>query len=315
MGDRTIVAIGCSTDRDYNFLAPLTALLWRERIGHEPLLLFVGSEDEWKADRRLSVCLNAVVEQGFTHVFMGRLDGHPDHTLAQNCRQHAAALARVADETWIMPGDADLWPLRRGFYHRHPDTGFKAVLYYANGDHFQGKETTLDRTARGLGCQTLPTCHVAMRAADWRAIYDLTEDDIVGSVKRTLAAWFAMRAAGQDANMVRWMSDQQIMTEALCQQRWFPSGPLPPGNGAIVAGMVLVVNRRGHPPVDRIDRSMLETWAQPIEIDRWTDAHLHKAPDSDAHWADELAILRATLPDRAAWADAYRARYVEAAAK
>jgi hypothetical protein len=312
VSDRTIVAIGCSTDRDYNFLAPLTALLWRERIGHQPLLLLVGSEDEWRADRRLSVCLAAITSNGFAHVFMGRLDGHPDHTLAQNCRQHAAALSTIAPNTWIMPGDADLWPLRRDFYHCHPGTLFKAVLYYANGDHFQGKEVTLDRAARGLGCQTLPTCHVAMRASDWRAIYGLTEGDIVGSVKRTLAGWFAGRADGQDANMVRWMSDQQIMTEALCQQRWFPNGPLPSQYGAVVAGMILVVNRHGHPPVDRIDRSVPGTWTQPIELDRWTDAHLHKAPDSDAHWANELAILRAALPAHAEWADDYRRLYVEA---
>lgn len=327
---RTVIALGCSTDRDYNFLLPLTALLWREHIGHHPLALLVGDEFEWFSNPRTRVALDALDRFQISRKWLGHLPGYPDHTLAQNCRQHAAAVETIFPSSWVMPADADLWPLRKEFYQAHvnaaPDT--KAVIYYSNGDHFQGKKITLERAAKGLPCQTIPTCHVAMRAETWRQVYGISattphyqvipNGDVTAAVKHTLDTWFAKRQTSEthDANMVRWMSDQQIMTEKLCEQEWFPEG-VPPddrfANSAVYGkNGVYFVPRRGHPPVDRLDRSHPQAWRAPFNPNQWTDAHVHKAPDSPEHWETLLPIVGALLPKHAAWAKEYHRRYVEA---
>lgn len=311
MSDKTTVVIGCSLDRDYNFLLPLTCLLWRDLVGYRPLALLVGAEADWEARPHCQVAVDALGLHDIPHAFIGRAAGYPDHTTAQNCRQHAAALERIesadpgrrllGDEEWIMPADADLWPIRPAFYHQHEGTPHKAVLYYANGDHFQGKKTTLERAAMGLGTQTIPTCHAVMRAGDWRRIYGLIPGDVAGSIKQSLDAWLPSRT-GREASFSLWMSDQQLMTEALCQQFWFPS-------------QVHMIERRGHPPIDRLCRSVPSYWGTG-EFDplKWTDAHMPKSPDSTENWKDALLIVDALLPHHSAWARAYHEEYARRAA-
>jgi hypothetical protein len=283
--------------------------LWR-RVGFNPIVLLVGSREEWLASPRLRVTADALLHHAVEHQFLGRIDGYPDHTLAQNCRQHAGALP-FDDGDWLMPADADLWPLNVNFYRRFVQDHFRLVMLYSNGDHFQGKEVTLDRTSRGLGSQTIPTCHVAMRVRDWRAIYQPVAGDVAASVKKSLDAWMPSRVSteGYNANMALWMSDQQLMTVALCQQPWFPSGPPPQGEGAHAVstpgGTVLFVNRRGHPPVDRLDRSHAEDWAS-SDVSRWVDAHVHRDPFSDEHWSSLHKLIEQTVPEHAAWAQEYR---------
>ncbi len=103
MTDRTVVAIGCSTDSDYNFLLPLTCLLWRDHIGHQPFALLIGSEAEWQENPRLKVALHALDQHRIAHVWLGHLSRYHDATLAQNCRQHAAACTSIFLDSWVMP--------------------------------------------------------------------------------------------------------------------------------------------------------------------------------------------------------------------
>lgn len=314
--DRTVVVIGCSTDRDYCFPLPITCLLWYDVVGYRPLAMLVGAEEDWLALPRAKLTLEALRHHGVSHRFIGRTEGYELHTTAQNCRQHAAALSFISDDAWIMPADADLWPLRRIYYHQHEGTKHRAVLYYANGDHFEGKDITLARTAKGWASQTIPTCHAVVRAADWRAMYQPIVDDVPGSIKKTLDAWLPSRTPvpGYDRGMFIWMSDQQVMTEGLCQQPWFPHGAPPAEMGPRVSGSVLFINRRGHPPVDRLCRSVdggakSVIWQEPPDPSKWIDAHIHKAPDSEAHWATLLPIIDALAPQHSEWARKYREEF------
>lgn len=299
--DKTLVVIGSSQDKDYSFLLPITCMLWNDVIGLFPVPLLVGTQDEWVVDPCLSLVYRAIMTRGGMHPqFIGRAEGYPDHTTAQNCRQHAAALD-IPDDTWIMPADADLWPLKRDFYHQHEGTQYRAVSLYANGDHFQGKENVLERSAQGLGTQTLPTCHLTMRAKDWRAIYNPIPGDIAGSIKKTLDAWLPTRVdvPGYDKGFHLWMSDQQLMTVALCKQPWFPGG-------------VKFVGRRGHPPVDRLDRCHINDWAMPFDPTRWTDAHVHKSPYLPGMWSTLLKVIDGMMPQHSEWARKYHADYTKA---
>ncbi len=302
MTEKTVVAIGSSTDKDYCFMAPLAALFWREHIGYQPLLMLVGKADEWLANPSLAVVFDAIEKFRFGCRFIGRAEGYPDHSTAQNCR-HVATALDIPDDTWVMPSDADLLPLRKYFYHQHEGTtNYRAVSYYSNGDHFVSKENVLERASQGLGTQTIPTCHVAMRAKDWRAIYQPLAGDVAGSVKKLLDAWMPTRVAveGYDLGMHLWMADQQIMTVALCKQPWFPSG-------------MYNIPRHGHPPIDRLDRCHPDDWARKFDIARWTDAHVHKAPFRDGIWSTMLKIIDAVVPQHSAWAREYRDEFVAAA--
>ncbi len=324
MSTRTVVAIGCSTDADYNFLLPLTCLFWREHIGHQPFALLVGTEAEWRGNPRLTVALDALYEFSIPKKWLGHLIGadsessYADAQLAQNARQHAAAAA-IADEDWIMPADADLWPLRREAYHYHVGTSlWRAVVApYANGDHFIGKSHFLKAVAEGRRSQTIPTCHVVMRAKDWREVYGLGalsdgDGDVTGAVRRTLDAWFK-RFPRDTFN--EWMSDQDILTAKLCDQPWFPDGAPPFEGGAVTvgAGGVLMVTRPGHPPIDRLCRSVLGPWMEDFNLSRWTDSHVFKNPTAPEHWDKLLPIVEAVLPQKYwAWAMNYHKAYVEA---
>lgn len=299
MKEHTTVVIGCSTTEDYAFLLPLTCLLWRELVGYEPLALLVGSRAVWSSFPHGALVLATLEEHRIAHEFLPVVLGYPDHTIAQNCRQHAVALDRFQPSDWIVPSDADLWPLRRSFYHQHEGTSYRVVCYYSNGDHFNltNKDEILALAERGLGSATLPTCHVAMRAGDWSALYQPKRGDVSGSIKRSLETWLPSRT-GRPASMSLWMSDQQLMTEKVCQQPWFPAH-------------ALMIERIGHPPMDRLDRSH-SPWPKVIEPEQWTDAHMHRTPWSDVRWEDCLNLVKTFLPERTGVAQAYHRAWVRA---
>lgn len=308
---RTVVAVSSSTDAEYNFLAVLTCIFWRDVVGHDPLALLVGSEAEWCATPRLKVALDALNEHEIPRAWLGHLNGYKDAQLAQNARQHAA-VTLASDDTWLFPADADLWPLREEPYQHHVGSNHRVAIFpYWNGDHFVGKTAFLKAVALGKRSQTIPTCHVAMRAKDWRKIYNLIPgQDIGAAVKRTLDNWFA-RFPKDDFNV--WMSDQDILTWKLCLQEWFPDGTPPHHDPGIHAsGDVLFVGRRGHPPVDRLCRSVPSLWQLPFDPNMWVDAHLPKNPTTPEHWAQLLPIIEAMLPQHADFARKYHKTYTEA---
>lgn len=311
---QTSIAIGCSTDSEYCFPLIFSALLWREHIGHLPLLFLVGTEDEWRSNKRLAVALAALDEHQVSRIWLGRLRGYPDATLAQNSRQHAAAVFdgryQISSDAWLVPADADIWPLRREFYQAHVDGKHLTCVYFWNGDHWTSKASVLGKVTAGQRFQTIPTCHVAMRAKTWRDVYGLTPgESITEAVERTLGRWFE-RFPRNDFNV--WMSDQDIMTHHLCSQPWFPTGRPPEDGNAHVNGEVLFVGRSGHPPRDRLDRAHPRDWERPFAPTQWTDAHVHKTPASLEHWAQLLPIIEFVLPKYTSWARKYHQDYLEA---
>lgn len=273
----TRAVLGCSHWRDYQFLLPMTALCWRERIGIEPVCLLTGNWDNPRG-RVTKGYLRALEVE--THE-LGSLEGYEDSTFAQNCRQHAAALP-FPDEAWLMLSDADLWPIYREFYHQHEDFPGKFTLYYANGDHYQ----------------SFPTCHQTARAKDWRELYRLKPNgDVAGQCKWTLDGYILPRIAGKtpaEAGWVAWMSDQWSSSEKIKAAPWFPGG-------------TRQIERAGHPPVDRIDRSVWPTG--PLSITGMVDAHMPKAPNEETYWPKVRELLGLLLPARVATYSAFRDAY------
>lgn len=272
----THVAIGANSVRDYQFLAPLSALLWKERIGFHPIV--ITCDDEW-FNNRGKVVKEAMAELEIDTIHLQSSKVYASHTLAQNCREFASCLP-IADEEWIMPSDADLWPIQKEFYHAHENNGARGTLYYANGDHYQ----------------TYPTCHVTLKARDWRSLgYGPIGKDLTESVEVAVTAWLrddAPHWPWKDRNFAIWMSDQALITDRLRRATWHDE--LKP------------VERHGHPPSTRIDRTV---W-RPMKADD-VDAHIQRAPDEPHVWPNVLQLFTQLLPKRGAWAAAYHQKYWE----
>lgn len=310
----TIVAIGCSPDADYAFLAPLTALLWRDVVGHVPRLFLVGpgadgGRASW-ASGKAKIALDALRHHEIDHRFVGPVEGVAYPQVAQNVRHHAAADPTIPDDQWIMLADADLWPLRAQFYRQHVDTNFKAVLLYANGDHFEGKAKTLAVHDSGGSFQSIPTCHVTMRAKDWRELYDIPYGEMEKSVLNAMTRGLRpIRDLHQDQKgWIDWMSDQWYVTERLCRQEWFPEVSMNDKNvdGVFDEGQVRFVTRRGHAPINRLCRSVVASWSKNYDPSLWVDAHVHKKAHLDDVWEVVRPVVAAHLPQHLDWADEYQ---------
>lgn len=315
---KTIVCVGSSLTPDYCYLVPIVAHAWRDVVGFEPRIFLIGSREEWMSKKYSASVVSELQGSRVDHRFVARplYGGWQDSTLAQNVRQHAACDTTIPADTWLMMTDVDLLPLRREFYHLHDESPHKAVLLYSNGDHFQGRDETLRRAALGEDYQSIPTCHVIMRAKTWREVYKYAKlGDVSASMSATLDAWLKPKiTAGADPGWCSWMSDQRIVTEYLCAQPWFPNDTsmVDKNQNAIhPIGEVLFVTRRGHAPEDRLDRGYTDEWKiRPYPIGRWTDAHLHKTPYSDEHWADLIPLLQAHVPQHVEWMQRYRDKFV-----
>jgi hypothetical protein len=309
MKDRTLVAIGCTTDSDYSSLLPLTCLLWREVVGFQPLALLVGDAAKWQANSKAKVALDALDELNIARLFVTPQGDFTEVTMSQCCRLRAAALDFIGDDDWIIPGDADLWPLRKEFYQRHEGTNYKLVSYYWNGDHFLTKQVFRERIEQKRRAQTIPMCHAAMRAKTWREFFVPDVKDVSLATHRSLTSWFASYPRN-DLNT--WMADQDILTDGLCRQKWFPNGRPNEDGGTYACGDVLFVGRKGHPPVDRLDRENFPKCTLVVPVDsRLVDAHLPRSPLSE-HWPVISVLFGMFAPRHATWTSTYRERVVNA---
>jgi len=109
----------------------LTVLAW-ERIGFKSIVAIIGSRCEWVNDPALRVILNRLeVDRGAAVIFVeAELENRV--MLSQTIRIFASNLkdfpARGGD--YLMTGDADQWPLRRG--HFIPRRGHQLVILHGN---------------------------------------------------------------------------------------------------------------------------------------------------------------------------------------
>lgn len=269
----THVAIGANEIRDYEFLAPLSALIWRDRIGFVPIVMLVPSKD--RLQRRTLICIDALRELEIATKVVQPVTAWETGRTAQQCRELVGCLD-LPDDDWAMPTDADLWPIKFEYYQKHYAHPGQVVSYYSNGDHYQ----------------TLPTCHVTMQLKKWRQLYGVkVGDDITAAVERNCNEWLPTRRWQiWDVGFAMWMADQAIVSEKV----------------EALPEKYVRIERHGHPPVDRIDRG---NW-QPL-TDSIVDAHLLRPSDQEPHWPKIRELFGKLVPQHLSWADNYRAAYIQ----
>jgi len=291
--------IGSTLDHDYSFLSVIAALCWRERIGYEPSLFLVGTEEDWRSHRYGSVVLKAADDRSIHKVFVDRIQGVEDKTVAQCCRQYAAC-HDFADSDYLMPSDADLLPIRKEFYHQHDPEKHPIALFYANA--YIGEEET-----------HWPSCHTPMLAGTWREVMGLEIGRMSECMRRNfeeyglpdkMKAWEAECAAAKAANRPAdskffwpvWFTDELVVSKKIKQSQYYPS-------------RVLKIVRDGHPPKDRLDRS---SWPFFCDVNRYADSHSLRPGWSAPNWPRLAPFLKKLLPAHATWLDWYRVEFREA---
>lgn len=289
--------ISLNEGRDYAFSAPFAALFWRDVIGYEPLVLLVEDEVYWRAQGRYCpLVLDTLRELSLDVRFVGHVEGYETARIGQNARQHASVYDDVAADTWLMMTDADLWPLNRDYHRQHETADAKAVALNGNLDNFMGKGPALERIARGVRFQTLPTCCITMRASEWRDCYGLTVGEpIAPALKRNMDAWKKFFIDNGEKtpgakNFDMWLFDQDLVTYNLVRQSWFDD-------------RVKIIARPN--PMRRLDRG---DWTM-CAIGDALDSHIFKAPDKLDNWAKLREVVGYYLPQRIAWADEFRNRF------
>jgi hypothetical protein len=297
---RTVVIGACSNARDYSFCSPLAALLWREVVGYESRWYLIGTGADWVTPPRNLAVRKMFELLDLRYELVELIEGgYEVGTQAQNIRHHVAASSHWDEDTWLMLTDADLFPLKRDWYHQHEGCSSLAVSYYSNGNNFISKENVLAIAAQQGEYQDLPTCHLTMRVKTWRDLFGNAGMSPRDSMKRVLDAWLKPRMEGKipsAAGWQAWMSDQRVTTEKLCRADWFPN-------------QALLIERKGQPPVDRLDRAHPSDW-QNLDVSKWLDCHTIRPADQDPHWAKVRPIFAHLVPSFMDKIDAYRESFV-----
>lgn len=304
----TVVVMGCTVEPDYSFPLPLASLLWRDVIGYPVRLFLVGTSDQW--EHEAPECLAALRHHGLWHLFVPQIEGYSAVAVAKHVRQHAACLSDFGADEWIMPSDADLFPIRRDYFHQHEGRPERAVLYFSNGDEFKSADAAVTGIAEHRRFPTLPMCHTTMRAREWRDVWQFHADDLIGSMRHTFerCGVGAPIPAPIDETPDGWAwwldSDQRVSTALLSAQAWFsPRGV-----------RMLWRSKVGGPPDDRLDRANLSKWPQVVSAaglaDQWVDAHIPRAPHLEENWALLRPIVEALMPQHAAWVRGYQRRWL-----
>lgn len=274
--------VSSSAWRDYQFPLPITALLWREVVGIEPVCLLVG---DWTEHKRSKVTAEALFHHGIKFLPLGSIAGYEDPNFSQNCRQHAAADRMFKPEDYLITSDADLWVLSKEWMQRG-DRSKMFVSWYANGDHYQ----------------SLPTCHIGATTATWRRIMKIEPyEDIQSATKRSLDEWLKPRIEGKgpsDAGWVSWMSDQWRTTEVI-KNEVFRDGKW--------TDDIQLIERVGHSPLDRLDRGC---WVDNPDYTKYLDSHILRPADQPEFWPRIRALIAHFLPKHMDWVDQYHADYL-----
>ncbi|HEY2899209.1 MAG TPA: hypothetical protein VGL59_01450 [Polyangia bacterium] len=272
---RRIAVLSATVDPTYAFFAPLTALIWREVTGFDPLLLLVGGEEAWRADARAAVALDEAAHHAEI-VFVPAVAGAAAHTLAQVVRLCGAALDG-GDNDYLLVSDVDLWPLNAQRFRLRQG---KQMFQIMNAD------------AYGTEADRFPMCYLGGPRALWREIFSLDGG---------LAAALGRMPWPADGD---WHFDEKFASASLRAWSGFAARALqlPRPAGA------------GHGRLDRADWQFPDG-AGAGRLRGLVDAHLLRPGFSPENWPRLRALLASLLTGaKLRAAIDYHARYQAAAA-
>jgi hypothetical protein len=225
-----------STDMgpDYAFLVPITSLIWKKRIGFNPICFFVGTEAKWNDNGLTKFILEKSREAGTQAEFIDFIDGVKQSTIAQVSRLYGGCL-NCNDDDYIITSDTDMWPINKSwFLQGQPDKKFH--IFFANAYSPEIK---------------YPMCFLGANAKYWRELMHVDQNSSVKiALEKQIYADLGKNSSDQEA----WNYDEKLFGTLIQNFNGFPSN-------------CHLINRAGR----RIDRS---DWSVPNQIDDIIDSHL-----------------------------------------
>ena len=260
---RRFVAVPSSDVHDYCGFLIYVAILWRERIGYEPIIFLVGSYESWKAGRHGTLVPDILKQNGFRIEWVAPVEGVGDGTVAQSIRLHAAVLPDLNPDDLIIPSDADLLPLKRPLYYAHDLNKWPLGSIYSNGygNENEGKH--------------FPCCHLSATVACWSELMDLEGTD----PRECLLRSFDKGDVASTEDMGRWFFDEHYLSKRILASSFWPDG-------------VQMIRRQGQPPKDRLDRGCWPATYNPLA---YTDCHSIRPFWSDKNYERLLPLFKATI--------------------
>jgi len=148
------VVISANENPFYSFFTPLVAWTWINRIGYDCIVIMTRNVSP--------IIVDAVRWAGGVPVLVDITWPIGSGKMMQNVRTLAAALRESIDEnTVLMTGDADMFPLNKSFFQLPSEMNNKLVVH---GNH-----------PATLGMNQYPLCYLSMTVKHWREIMNLQD--------------------------------------------------------------------------------------------------------------------------------------------
>lgn len=273
------VVLSCTPHDIYDFFLPISVRLWRSRIGYEPVVILVGSKEDWSSGHAKvvydEICGRERIE------FFARIPGLPDSAVSMGLRQHVSALDFDPDDLLLI-GDVDLFPVDREFYHRYDPSKNPVGVYYAE---------TYEHLGEG---QYWPAYGVSMPVRNWREVMGVTVGDFRGSVEKSFTKENLRSLGMEDGNDVWdtrfWLFDEKYATFKIKTSRFAKD----------VATFPRCVDNR-YPYRFKLPH-------QPYVCD-YVDFHCSRPGWNEENWPDIRYALAQMLPEDLRWIDRYVSSY------
>ena len=268
------VVISCTPSNIYDFFLPISVRLWRKRIGYEPIVVLIGSEQDWSSGQA-KVVYDEIRGSERIEFFQG-IPGIPDAAVSMGLRQHVSALDLDPDDL-LLVGDVDLFPVDKSFYHQYDPAKNPIGVYYADtyGDAYW------------------PAYGVSMPVRNWREVMGVEVGNFRGSVERAFSRenLTAVGLPGDtgDWDTRFWTFDERYASLKIKRSRFAKDTAL------------FKTLFEGKLP----ERFKLPS--QPYAAD-YIDFHCSRPGWTEANWPDIRYALAQMLPDDLRWLD----RYVDA---
>jgi hypothetical protein len=260
--------MGCDGNHQYVGALPLTCKVWNELNNARGLVIMAGDKETLLRERKREI--DWTRDAGARIFFTTIAPGFFSATTAQVGRLFAYLIPWIDENAdYLLTTDADMWPLSKDWFAKNK-TSDKVTLFYSNA--YNGNK--------------FPLCYVSAYARIWKEVM-LKSCEPRTFMQALMDALVEMPPRGADP-LTEWCFDEQFFSAQIKKWPGFPS-------------KVHMVERRGGPPVDRIDRSK---WPGNPDITRMVDAHLVR-PAEKKYGQTRPILSQLMTPEALAWCDAY----------
>lgn len=255
------VVLAMDENSAYYFFAPIVSLLWQHYVGFCPVVMIVGTYQEWISNPQKKLVLHETRKLGAEiHFIPSLMPTYKPASVAQNSRLFISCLPMYADCMYVMTSDMDMLPLNRGWFNKQ-DTSIKVHLDYSNVyNHEQ-----------------YPLCYVGCTIETWREIMKPAHPD---NLLESLKAQFTADNLGSETDGMKvWCYDEKMFGQKIKAWPGYPDS-------------CQMFTREGGPPVDRIDRS---SWPAEVTIQGKVDCHSPRPAHTSPNWEKIESVLSKIL--------------------